>query len=295
MPRHLLVYWPWDIMCYEFENIKILAHDASNQFEHRHIEPGDILWYVTVPVDDGRFTGQLVLFGHLEVAAILHTNTEAQRYLIDSFGLTYTVRQDANIHIFACPGTQEPYNLLDITALAGALRFDSPNGRDRLTIHEGRVAKTFELRAMRVLAPSGIFLLSEVWQGRTPVDTPPPPDKVLPPIAPDEEAFPEGAVKQRLHLARERNRELVARAKQHFKKQHDDRLFCEVCGFDFAARYGPIGEDYIEAHHTIPVSELTEESVTRIKDLAIVCSNCHRMLHRRRPWLTMDELRQILV
>lgn len=294
MPRDLLVYWPWEMVCYEFAVVRILAHDASNQFEHRHIESGDTLWYVTVPVDDGHLTGQLVLFGRLEVSAILHTNAEAQHYLTDTFGLTYKVRQDASIHIFARPGTQEPYNLIEITPLAGALRFESPNGRDRLTIHEGRVAKTFELRAFRTLVPPSVQLLSDVWEGRIHRAEPPPPDAVLPAVESDEEAFPEGTIKQRLHFARERNRELVARAKQRFKEQHGGRLFCQVCDFDFGARYGPLGEDYIEAHHIVPVSELTDGSMTRIEDLAMVCANCHRMLHRKRPWLKMNELRQLL-
>lgn len=87
MSRHLLVYWPSDVVCYKFNNIEILAHDASNQFEQRHIAPGGILWYVTVSVDeDGQRTGQQFLFGRLEVAAIVHTTAEAQRYLTNTFG-----------------------------------------------------------------------------------------------------------------------------------------------------------------------------------------------------------------
>ena len=59
-------------------------------------------------------------------------------------------------------------------------------------------------------------------------------------------------------------------------------LCCEVCGFDFAARYGELGEGYIE------------EDTTTVDDLVLVCSNCHRMLHRKRPWIGKDELREIL-
>ncbi|GAB6158809.1 hypothetical protein JCM39194_20090 [Desulfotomaculum varum] len=50
-------------------------------------------------------------------------------------------------------------------------------------------------------------------------------------------------------------------------------------------------EGYIECHHTIPISEYAKEIKTRVSDLALVCSNCHRMLHRRRPWLSIDQLR----
>ncbi len=44
-----------------------------------------------------------------------------------------------------------------------------------------------------------------------------------------------------------------------------------------------IGSDFIEGHHTVPISELKGEVKTKVKDVALVCSNCHRMLHRRRP------------
>jgi hypothetical protein len=296
MQRHLLTYWPWEMVCYEFEYVRVLAHDASNKFLHSNVAPGDIVWYVTVPVDEGRLTGRLFLFGRLEVDAILHSNEEAQKYLEQTFGLTYEVRDDASIHIFARPGTQETYNLVDITALAGSLRFESSSGRDRLTVDGNGVANTFELRSNRTLTAPSVELLYQVWQKRVSRTSPPEPDTVLPipTIEPDEKAFPEGAIKQRLHLARELNRGLVALAKRRFKEQHDGRLFCQVCDFDFGARYGPLGDDYIEAHHTVPISELSEGSTTRIEDLAMVCANCHRMLHRRRPWLSMDELKRLL-
>jgi len=57
----------------------------------------------------------------------------------------------------------------------------------------------------------------------------------------------------------------------------------------------PLGEDFIECHHTRPLSELLKERPTRIGEIALVCSNCHRMLHRRRPWLGIHELSAIIV
>ena len=71
-------------------------------------------------------------------------------------------------------------------------------------------------------------------------------------------------------------------------------LCCEVCGFDFEARYGEMGEGYIECHHIKPISQYTEEDTTTIDDLVLVCSNCHRMLHRKRPWIGKDELKDVL-
>ena len=62
----------------------------------------------------------------------------------------------------------------------------------------------------------------------------------------------------------------------------------------FAAAYGERGDGFIECHHTIPVRDLRPGSRTRLSDLALVCANCHRMIHRRSPWLTVEELRLLV-
>ncbi|TCW35647.1 putative restriction endonuclease [Laceyella sacchari] len=110
----------------------------------------------------------------------------------------------------------------------------------------------------------------------------------------DDIGFPEGKAKLVQHITRERNPRVIKLAKEIFKANHDGRLFCEVCGFDFYEFYGAIGEDYIEGHHTIPVSELKNGHMTKVEDIALVCSNCHRMLHRKRPWLTKEQLKQLV-
>ena len=108
-----------------------------------------------------------------------------------------------------------------------------------------------------------------------------------------EEVFKEGKSVLREHFTRERNRKLIEVAKESFLKK-EGRLFCEACEFDFAKTYGALGEDFIEAHHTIPVSEMDEEHVSRVIDIVLLCSNCHRMIHRKMPWLTVEELRSML-
>ncbi|WP_276208284.1 HNH endonuclease [Gracilibacillus sp. YIM 98692] len=72
------------------------------------------------------------------------------------------------------------------------------------------------------------------------------------------------------------------------------RLICEVCEFDFMERYGEIGDGYIEGHHTKPISEMSENEQTKVEDIALVCANCHRMLHRKRPWLSITELKNLI-
>lgn len=67
-------------------------------------------------------------------------------------------------------------------------------------------------------------------------------------------------------------------------------LNCVVCGFNFAATYGTIGEGYIHVHHLCPVS-LGPRNTDPLADLRPVCPNCHAMLHQRTPPLTIEELK----
>lgn len=113
-------------------------------------------------------------------------------------------------------------------------------------------------------------------------------------ITEDDTGFPEGKKKLRIHLSRERRPEIVREAKRRFKEKNNGNLFCEVCDFNFSSVYGELGEDFIEGHHIIPISELSEDHKTKVEDIAMVCSNCHRMLHRRRPWLTKEKLKDLI-
>ena len=59
---------------------------------------------------------------------------------------------------------------------------------------------------------------------------------------------------------------------------------CQACSIDFEAVYGVVGRNYIEAHHLVPLSELPENQETPLnpkEDFAVLCANCHRMIHRK--------------
>lgn len=99
----------------------------------------------------------------------------------------------------------------------------------------------------------------------------------------------EGAESYATHLRRERNRAVVEAKRRHVLAKYG-RLVCEVCNFDFSSFYGAFGEGYCEVHHKVPLANLTGHRITKLEDLAIVCSNCHRVIHHNRPMPTVSEL-----
>lgn len=143
---------------------------------------------------------------------------------------------------------------------------------DEFASEPARLRRTAELIAANAEAP----------QAAEPVGSPE-----------EEESFPEGRIAYRLHVARERNAALVRRKKEQALQRHG-KLHCEACEFVFREKYGQLGDGFIECHHTVPVHTLAEGATTTLDDVALVCSNCHRMIHRSKTWLSMDALREVL-
>ncbi|MDA0565329.1 HNH endonuclease [Streptomonospora sp. S1-112] len=102
----------------------------------------------------------------------------------------------------------------------------------------------------------------------------------------------EGHLRLRLQYSRERSRPL-RNAKVEWARRHGLPIACEVCGFDFGRRYGPRGEGYIEIHHVVPLHHAGAGENT-LDDLAMLCANCHRMIHAKQPWITVAELRALV-
>lgn len=94
----------------------------------------------------------------------------------------------------------------------------------------------------------------------------------------------EGGVKFRLIGERERSPEIKRMALE------ENGYSCMACELNFGTIYGERGVGFIEVHHSIPLSEGERE--TRVEDLVVLCSNCHRMVHRKKPLLTLQELRK---
>jgi hypothetical protein len=79
------------------------------------------------------------------------------------------------------------------------------------------------------------------------------------------------------------------------------RIVCEACGFDFYTQYGEIGQGYIEIHHKKPIfqyegSDFSKLITAALRNLIPLCSNCHRMAHRRKDKpFTIQELKELLI
>jgi hypothetical protein len=100
----------------------------------------------------------------------------------------------------------------------------------------------------------------------------------------------EGRLRLVSHMLRERNRKIVEEKKAWAEK--NGLLKCEVCSFSFFDKFGV---KFIECHHIEPISSMGERE-TKLDNLALVCSNCHRMLHRKfgDTYLSIDDLRKIM-
>ncbi len=110
----------------------------------------------------------------------------------------------------------------------------------------------------------------------------------LPDIDQNQSTF-EGNPRLVAHLRRERSSSIV-KAKKNATLQATGKLCCEVCGFDFKVAYGELGDEFCEVHHILPLSKADGVVRTALEDLAIVCSNCHRIIHRTDPMPSIPNL-----
>ncbi|WP_079201174.1 HNH endonuclease [Pseudomonas sp. CC6-YY-74] len=110
------------------------------------------------------------------------------------------------------------------------------------------------------------------------------------PLPDDEEEFSEGKSATKVHIRRERSRKV--RKEVIALRLKSDGLVCDLCATDGGKVDPAIRESMFECHHVIPLSVIGETK-TKVKDMALLCANCHRLLHRaianRRHWLSIEE------
>ncbi len=92
--------------------------------------------------------------------------------------------------------------------------------------------------------------------------------------------------KLRQQFIKHRSREAKKRQEKidQTLKDKGGKLRCEVpgCGFDFQKVYGKLGKGFAVVHHLFPLARGDDDGrETLLKDLAVVCGNCHLMIHRK--------------
>jgi 5-methylcytosine-specific restriction enzyme A len=93
----------------------------------------------------------------------------------------------------------------------------------------------------------------------------------------------ESAIVVAAHRRRERDPKLAKRKRDQVERR-TGKLACEACGFDSEAEWGVKG--IVECHHVKAVSELEPGETTKLRDVRLLCPNCHRLVHSSRPWLS---------
>jgi Predicted restriction endonuclease len=109
----------------------------------------------------------------------------------------------------------------------------------------------------------------------------------------DERCFFEGHILYRIHRKFESD-ELILKP-LFLKIQSRNKCECSICGFRFSELYDAIeAKKYIEFHHLVKVTLAYPNMPLYPADFTPVCSNCHKILHRIRPWITKKNIRSIL-
>lgn len=105
-----------------------------------------------------------------------------------------------------------------------------------------------------------------------------------------EPAYKEGKVKQVMVNAIERNPDARRKCIEHYG------AICNSCDFDFSKKYGAeLGSGFIHVHHLLDIALIGKEyKVDPINDLRPLCPNCHAMVHRIKPAMHPDQLREII-
>lgn len=234
---------------------KSLDHAAGPQFRARGVKHGDHVYVVATS------QGELLLLGRLTVDRVV-----GQREADEHF----------KEHVYEAPdhliGSGSALNLDGIVPEDIARELQRASGK-RLKIdpHSYRVEAN-SLRTTGRLTERSAALLDSLLTPAVQVDT-------------DQVGFQKGGRQLRRHEAIERSSAVRARALAIHGSQ------CSVCGFSFAATYGPLGEGFAEVHHLAPLASLQRSTrVNPARDVVILCANCHRMVHRRSPLLSPRQL-----
>ncbi|WP_367887910.1 HNH endonuclease [Pseudogemmatithrix spongiicola] len=107
--------------------------------------------------------------------------------------------------------------------------------------------------------------------------------------------FAEGSPVLEAHYRRERSPEL--RSNFITARRAEGPLACEICSLAAIPQHAALSEGRFEVHHIVPLGS-GERRETTLADLALLCANCHRLIHRamqmEQRWLSIAEARNYL-
>jgi hypothetical protein len=141
-----------------------------------------------------------------------------------------------------------------------------------VTFHLAEGPQVFEIEHEEDLKKLAAFLSVATVANFDPVNS----TESLPPEEDEAGLLDEDLRKLRDHKRLERDSRIARKVKEALGYR------CMACKLDFSAKYGPLGAGYIEAHHLTPAATTKGMIVRRDpkKDFAVLCSNCHRMIHK---------------
>lgn len=147
-------------------------------------------------------------------------------------------------------------------------------------------ASVWRTQASGVEIPSQIAVeIERRWEERTGLAGARPPAQEIV----EDSTLPEGAQRRVIVNAYERNPVARRRCLEHHG------YACAVCGVVLQDVYGPIAKSFIEVHHKKPLSKIGRKyRIDPVRDLVPICPNCHAIVHRADPPLSIRQARRRL-
>jgi 5-methylcytosine-specific restriction endonuclease McrA len=284
MARYFTHYWrnaTFNLYRDNGDEGKPLDFIVSNQFRLRNIAPGDYVYVISV------FHGQLFLVGKLMVNLVCKP-VEAALILSKHIEDLYS----GDDVIIAKSATGQHFNVSVDLTVTKKLRFVNPANELRMPVYVSEDCLDNQtLRGVRELSPASAHLLDqflpplEELSSRSEIrDSSLLPDQVC---LSNVVTYREGRMTTILVNAYERDSKAREACIAHFGYE------CAVCGFSMAELYGLPGYGYVHVHHLKPLAEIGDDyEVDPVTDLRPVCPNCHAMLHRTSPPLTIEQLKE---
>jgi len=115
----------------------------------------------------------------------------------------------------------------------------------------------------------------------------------------DEQKYYEGQINSKVKEVFTMSRNSMARKKcLEYYFPNNKNYSCSLCGFEFEKQYGSIGKDFIEVHHieSHASKSITEgkHEINPINELIPICSNCHTIIHRVKPAISIEKMKELL-